>query len=187
MLTEKTMTDIKQPWILVGYDLFSKEGLKGLKIEVIARKVSKSKSSFYHHFADMEVFVETLLSYHLSRAKIIGERERLCKSVVPDLLNLLLEVKQDLLFNRQLRVNRNTPAFQKCIDKIDKEFDDAILTIWADALGLADKKNLARIVLGLTIENFYLQITEKTLTYEWLLNYIGGIRMMVQEIRNSNR
>ena len=54
--------DNKLPWILCGYNIFSKEGPKGLKIEVIARQVSKNKSSFYHHFADLEVFTEILLN-----------------------------------------------------------------------------------------------------------------------------
>ena len=52
------MTDTKLPWILCGYDIFSKEGSNGLKIEVIARRVNKSKSSFYHHFADLDLFIE---------------------------------------------------------------------------------------------------------------------------------
>lgn len=38
---------LKLPWIIAGYDLFAKEGPKGLKIEVMASNVKKSKSSFY--------------------------------------------------------------------------------------------------------------------------------------------
>jgi AcrR family transcriptional regulator len=176
---------IKQPWVLVGYDLFSQHGLSGLKIEVMAKKVAKSKSSFYHHFADLEVFTEVLLKEHLERAKIIADRERACKNMVPDLLNLLLEVKQDLLFNRQLRVNRDIPTFKKCVDAVNTEFEDVILDIWAVALGLNDKKHLARIVLRLTIDNFFLQITAETLTYDWLLEYFNQINGMVKEFKND--
>jgi AcrR family transcriptional regulator len=84
------MKDSKQPWILCGYNIFSKEGPKGLKIEVIARQVNKNKSSFYHHFADLEVFTEILLNFHLERSEIIAAQERLCKTVIPDLVNLLI-------------------------------------------------------------------------------------------------
>jgi AcrR family transcriptional regulator len=177
--------NIKQPWILVGYDLFSEHGLSGLKIEVMAKKVAKSKSSFYHLFADLEIFTEVLLNAHLERAKIIADRERACKNMVPDLLNLLLDVKQDLLFNRQLRVNRDIPAFKICLDKVNTEFEDVILEIWAMSLGLSDKKHLARIVLRLTLDNFFLQITDKTLTYSWLLDYFSQINVMVKEFKNG--
>ena len=34
--------DTKEPWILCGYETFSKEGQKGLKIEVIARQINKN-------------------------------------------------------------------------------------------------------------------------------------------------
>ena len=92
------MNDSMKAWILCGYEIFSREGLNGLKVEVIARRVQISKSSFYHHFADLECFTEMLLNYHLLRAEIISEKEKLCKNVNPELINLLLEFKQDLLF-----------------------------------------------------------------------------------------
>jgi AcrR family transcriptional regulator len=179
--------DSKQSWVLAGYELFSKEGPKGLKVEVIARKVNKSKSSFYHHYADMEVFTQFLLEYHLERARIIAHQERLCTNVTPDLLLLLVEVKQDLLFNRQLRINRNFSQFKQCFEKASKEVGEAILGIWADMLNLKDNSYLARIVLNLSIENFYLQITEETLTYEWLFNYVQELQVMVKEFENNEK
>jgi len=143
--------DNKQPWILVGYHLFAQEGPKGLKIEVIARQVNKSKSSFYHHFADLEVFTQILLEHHLERAKIIVNKERLCKNVVPDLLHLLVEVKPNLLFNRQLRINRNISYYNQCFEKASREVGETILGIWAEALNLGNDSNLAHMVLNLSL------------------------------------
>ena len=108
---------IEQPWIETGYEIFSKEGPAGLKVEHIARLVGKSKSSFYHLFADTEIFQEKLLAYHQDRAVVIAAQARACKSMVPDMLNLLIKVKPDLLFNRQLRVHRTNPEFQQCFEK----------------------------------------------------------------------
>lgn len=174
-------TDTKEPWIAVGYDLFAKDGPQGLKVEVIARAVQKSKSSFYHHFADVELFTEVLLSYHLKRTKIIAQREKLCNTINPDLIDLLLDVKQDLLFSRQLRVNRHTPAFRTCFEQSNKEITDVFLDVWAKDIGLTDKPSLARSLFKLSLENFYLQITEESLTQEWLLNYFSELRLMVTE------
>lgn len=172
-------TELMQAWILVGYEVFAQEGPKSLKVEALARRVGKSKSSFYHHFADLEVFTELLLQYHLERAAIIVEQEKQCKQVVPDLLNVLVAAKQDLLFNRQLRFNRDVPAFKKCFEQSSKDVAEAILGIWAEMLGLQDHSHLAQIVLNLSLENFYLQITEETLTYDWLENYVNELKRMV--------
>lgn len=177
--------DNKQIWILCGYELFANKGPNGLKVEVLARQVNKSKSSFYHHFADLELFTELLLEYHLERAKIIADKERLCRNVVPELLTLLLEFKQDLLFNRQLRINRNNQEFKLCFEKTSREVGQAILGIWAETLGLTESSNLANIVLNLSLENFYLQITEQSMTYEWLLSFVSELQTMVKEFKKN--
>jgi AcrR family transcriptional regulator len=48
--------DKKDTWIQAGYALFAEQGPSALKIEVLAKMVGISKSSFYHYFADLEVF-----------------------------------------------------------------------------------------------------------------------------------
>jgi AcrR family transcriptional regulator len=171
--------NIKQPWISEGYNLFSKEGLKGLKVEVLARKVNKSKSSFYHLFADIDCFTEELLTFHLERAKIIAEREKLCKSIDPALINILVEVKADLLFNRQLRVNRSNVAFKQCFEKANQLVGNAFLEVWTKEIGLRNKPKLAEIFFGLVLENFYLQLTDDSFTYHWFSDYFKNIRLMV--------
>lgn len=52
-------------------------------------------------------------------------------------------------------------------------------------LGLSGNSNLAQIVLTLSLENFYLQITEETLTYEWLLKYVNELKTMVTAFQNN--
>jgi len=173
---------ITLPWIHAGYDIFSHEGPKGLKVETLARAVQKNKSSFYHLFADVEVFTEMLLEYHLERGGIIAAQARLCRTMVPDMLHLLLEVKQDILFNRQLRIHRDIPEFRMCFEKANGQVVEAFLSLWAEALNLGDKTYLAQIILNLTIENFYLRVTAETLTYDWLTAYLHEIQFMVQEI-----
>ncbi len=156
-----------------------------MKVEVIARRVGKSKSSFYHHFADLEVFTELLLAYHLERAKVIAEMERRCLNIDPDLIAVMVEVKEDLLFNRQLRVNRTEAAFKKCFEASNQLVEEALLEVWSREIGLADNTRLAGVMLALVMENFYLQLTEETLNREWLLNYFQGIRSMVGEFQKA--
>lgn len=173
------MKDKMQPWIEAGYELFAGEGPSALKVEVMARQVHTSKSSFYHHFADLDLFTAHLLEYHLVRARMIAEREAACQCVDPDLLEVILEFKQDLLFNRQLRVNRDQAAFRACFEQVNALVGGAILELWACDLGLTAKTGLAQMVLNLTLENFFLQITAETMTYPWLKSYFQDIRNMV--------
>ncbi len=176
-------SDSKHPWILAGYHQFAIEGPSSLKVDTLARGLDKSRSSFYHHFADIDIFIEALLAYHLECARIMIEKERNCTSFDPELITVLLEHKQDLLFNRQLRVNRKEPLFEATVQKVDGMVGDSIVTIWAEAIDLQEQNHLAKMILGLVQENFFLQITEETLTKEWLRNFIHQIRVMVQHFR----
>ncbi|WP_299462404.1 TetR/AcrR family transcriptional regulator [uncultured Microscilla sp.] len=177
--------DKQMPWVLAGYQLFAQAGPQGLKVEVIARKVQKSKSSFYHHFADLEVFTEFLLHYHLHQAALIAERENQCKNIAPDLVEVLVDAKQDLLFNRQLRVHRQVEAFRLCFEKSTQYVNEAFLQVWALELGIAPKVPLAQNMLDLLMENFYLQITAENLTHEWLSDYFIKIKATVKDLIQS--
>jgi AcrR family transcriptional regulator len=67
---------VKQPWVETGYGKFSESGPYGMKVEILAKLVNKNKSSFYHHFADMEIFIECLLNYHLERTRLFVSRAK---------------------------------------------------------------------------------------------------------------
>ncbi len=166
----------KIPWIISGYEIFGLEGPKGLQIERLARQVKKSKSSFYHHFSDLEIFTNELLKYHLIRAQMIRAEEEKCKNIIPDLIELLVSNKTDLLFNRQLRINRNSLRFQKCYEEASKASTNTIVKIWSDYLGVDVNKKISHLVLSLAVENFYLHITEENLSYEWLEAYVKSLK-----------
>lgn len=173
---------IEQIWIETGYEIFSKQGPNGLKVEQISRAVGKSKSSFYHLFADIEIFQEKLLHYHHERAKEIAARAGQCKTMVPDMLNLLLDVKPDLLFNRQLRVYRNNPAFQKCFEQANVLVEEAFMGIWTESFGLQNRPHVARNIMNMTTDNFYLRLTEENLNSQWLLSFFNDLQSSVQQI-----
>ena len=179
-------TDNTLPWIRAGYEIFSKEGPKGLKIEVIARKVGKSKSSFYHHFVDLEIFTDFLLKYHLERAEAIAILEAQCKNIDPEMIAVLVQVKTDLLFNRQLRVHRDNPNFRQVFEASNKMVSEAFLPVWAKDLGLEGHPLLASDYFKLALENFYLQITEETLNHEWLRGYFQELRQMAGRFKGSS-
>jgi AcrR family transcriptional regulator len=98
-------------WLQAGYELFAAGGPAGLKIEVLAKQVGISKSSFYHHFADLEIFRDLLLAYHVRQAHRLAEKEAACACINPALITVLVAHKTDLLFQRQLRVHRHNHLY----------------------------------------------------------------------------
>ncbi len=178
------MKAIQQPWIENGYRAFAHEGPTGVKIERLAKEVGKNKSSFYHLFADLEVFTVVLLDYHLEQSKIIAKKEANCKHL-EDLITVIVEHKTDFLFNRQLRVNRQTRAFETCFLRVNEISMPAIIPIWSKIIELDNNTYLAELVFRLSLENFFLQITEETLNSEWLNAYFNSLQNLVKHFKKT--
>ncbi|MFY0674057.1 MAG: TetR/AcrR family transcriptional regulator [Bacteroidia bacterium] len=173
-------------WLEKAYKTFAYEGPTGLKVERLAREVGKSKSSFYHHFADLDVFTEHLLDYHYNMAIEMANREANAKDV-DELIEIIIEFKLDLLFNRQLRIHRENKDFEKCFCAISAYSLPKLLGVWKKIIGLEDQSYLAEMVLNLSIENFFLQITDETINNNWLSNYFQNIKLMVAQFKKSNK
>lgn len=170
------LVDAKELWIRTGYEYFALEGLSGLKIEPLAKKVGISKSSFYHHFADLDLFMDLLLNYHIKQSYITAEKEHRALNIEPELINVLIEHKTDLLFNRQLRINQNIKSFSVTLTQSNKIVGDAFLNVWIRDLGLHLSLKQMEVIYTLAIENFFLQINEENLNYEWLSGYFKNLK-----------
>lgn len=176
--------DIVQPWILNGYQTFAYEGPSAIKIERLAKKIGKNKSSFYHLFADLESFKDCLLSYHLDQAVLIAEKESKC-STKEELIAVIIEHKTDLLFNRQLRIHRENKVFEKCFLKTNELTSKAIIGVWSEIIKLKDNSYLAELVYRLSLENFFLQITDETINHDWLNNYFNELSNLVKAFKQN--
>lgn len=167
----KALQGNKETWIVAGYEAFAINGKSGLKIEPMAKLVGTSKSSFYHYFSDMEIFMEYLFKYHIQRSQIIAEKERNSKNIDPELINILVEHKIDLLFNKQLRVNKNIADFAKTLDISNKTVGDAFKIVWIKELNFQLTPKQIDAIFELALDNFFLNINEETLNYNWLSDY----------------
>lgn len=172
-------------WVEAGYRTFAFEGPQALRIEKLAKTVQKNKSSFYHFFSDMEVFTERLLDFHLLQAKVMSDKESNAQNEL-ELTQIILEHKLDLLFNRQLRIHRNSSDFQACFIKTNEISLPGFLPIWKKVINLNENDHLAQLVLMLSMENFFLQITDETLNSSWIAAYFEKIREMVKLFKRGN-
>lgn len=173
--------DSKEIWIKEGYKIFAIYGQSGLKIEPLSKSIGKSKSSFYHHFADIEIFVDYLLKYHGEQSKIIAKKEHQAKNIDPELINILLEHKTDLLFNKQLRINKNIKSYGLTLDRSNELVGNAFINVWLIDLGLQLSQKKIEAIFALALENFFLQINTETLNYEWLSIYFKNLKKIVTD------
>jgi AcrR family transcriptional regulator len=168
--------DNKEIWITTGYEIFALTGQAGLKVEPLAKSVGISKSSFYHHFADIEFFIEQLMKYHLERSYIMAEKEQNAQNIDPELINILVEHKTDLLFNRQLRINKNIKLFAETLLQSNKIVGEAFIMLWVKDLNLRLSKQQTEALFTLALENFFLQINAGNLTRTWLSGYFTDLK-----------
>lgn len=170
----------KQVWLEQGYVAFAMSGKGGLKIEVLSQQVGISKSSFYHHFADLDVFMEQLLALHLQRSTALANKERDAKSIDPELIDILVAHKTDLLFSRQLKVHRNEPAYQEVLQQTQQLIGNDFVKMWARELQWKGPMQQLEVLFALALENFYLQMSSDTLEPQWLRNYFSQLASMLR-------
>lgn len=175
---------IISPWIKIGYEIFALKGPANLKIECLSKEVGKNKSSFYHHFADLETFTTILLTYHLKQAKLFAIEESGCETR-DELINVFINYKIDLLFNRQLRIYRDNILFEECFVATNQISEKAIIRIWAKILNLENNSYLAKLVFRLSLENFFLQITNETINYSWINNYMDNLLNLIATFKKE--
>ncbi len=180
------MTDSKEIWIKVGYERFAQSGQNGLKIEPLAKKVGKNKSSFYHYFADLELYLDELLKYHINQSKIIAEKEKKCQNISPELIDILVEHKIDILFNRQLRINRNHKKLLSTLEKSNEIIGNDFVMLWVRDLNLKLSIRKLESIFELALENFYLQINDDNLNHQWLSYYFNNLKNIVKNLALPN-
>jgi len=175
--------DNQEIWIKKGYEIFATSGLSGLKIEPLSKAVGKSKSSFYHYFADLEIFMGCLLKHHIEQSKIIAQKEQNAKNIDPELITVLVEHKTDLLFNRQLRINQNNQSYAETLLLSNKVVGDAFVNVWVKDLNLQLSQKQIEGIFSLAIENFFLQINTDNLNYNWLSAYFTNLKRIASNFK----
>ncbi len=174
------------PWIEVGYGLFAKHGPDALRIEQLAREVGISKSSFYHHFADLPTFVDRLLQYHVARAVEVGRRTTQCAAFDPEFIDLLVDVRLDLCFNWQLRNHREDLAYQLCFQRAHTLVEEQVLGIWSQALGIPGQTQLARNIFVVVTDLFYQRFPKTELTAEWFRAFLAEVERFMHDVVLKN-
>lgn len=171
----------KLEWIKVGYEIFGRKGPAGLKVQSIARELGRNKSSFYHYFGDLELYILELMEYHKQRTLLIAEEREKCGSLIPDFIHQMILFKEEILFVRQLRINCNIDIYNNAFLSCSQQTLNVSMKLWADGLGIDEDSKIGRIFLLFIIEHFFSYVNEETLNYEDLLMYFHKVKSMINE------
>src|SRR5574343_578105 len=90
--TARTQLDPER-WIDVAIDVLAKEGVTGLRIEVLAKRCGVTKGSFYWHFKDRQALLEAvLLRWQDGRIRDIEKTTSVSPGKERDQLHFAIEV-----------------------------------------------------------------------------------------------
>lgn len=173
----------RQEWLEKGYEYVAENDFETLSVNSLARAVGKSKSSFYHHFGDIEIFITELLDYHLQQANQFAINLSQSKTVDPELINVFLDYKLDILFHKQIRINREKAPFKEYISKTFVLYEETLAGQLASYFGLGQYQILAQKLTRFVSEHFILSITAKVYSFEWFQNYLNEIVSMIRHIK----
>jgi AcrR family transcriptional regulator len=129
---------LRNDWLEQGYQDFAEFGPEHLSINRMAKALGESRSSFYHHFGDMEIFVDELLKRHWEEVLAFNETGQVtCQNLIPDLYELLGRNEIPLKFNWQLFHHRHIPRFNYIFVKGYHSSGEAfLLRLFAEHLGI---------------------------------------------------
>ena len=157
----------KQQWIEKGYEHFALYGPENLSINKISKEIGSPRASFYHHFGDIDVFIDALLNLHwqiIQQFNLTGKKE--CKKYFPDLYILLEQNPIPLKFNRHLFINRSIPVYNylfiKTLNEVSKEF---LLKLFSEEFSLKNNEETNNLLVTVS-ESWYSRLDTNDLSAE---------------------
>jgi AcrR family transcriptional regulator len=91
-LPARTQLDPER-WIELGIDVLAKEGISGLRIEVLAKRCGVTKGSFYWHFKDRQALLAAILErWKEGRIRDIEKTTAVAPGMERDQLHFAIDV-----------------------------------------------------------------------------------------------
>ncbi len=175
-----------EKWLEVGYELFAKDGVHGIKVERLARILNLNKSGFYHYFGDPEQFMDELFRYHNRIARQMALEIPDCKSVDPDFFLLVVKYKICLLFQGQLLRKSNHPKYASVFMEVTGILDRPFLPLWSKFIHREDDTETALKYFTLFRDSFYARANFENVSYSFLHNLLTDSQTVINEMFSAD-
>jgi len=168
---------VKEQWLEQGYQDFALNGPDNLSINLIGREIGASRSSFYHHFAEIDIFIDELLEMHWSICLAYIEAGKAsCKTLIPDLYDLLATYPIPLQFSRQLFRHRHIPRFNYLFAKTyDLSWDAFVMDLFSRHMNLQEPHGDLKQLFVTLGEAWYSRLDPKDLSAATLRQHAEDI------------
>jgi len=171
-----------ETWLKAGYVLLGTEGLDGVKIERLARVLNLNKSGFYYYFKTMEGFVKSLLHYHVHVANNVAAEIKLCETIDPDLLLLMVRHRSFFLVDAQLLVKSRLAHSGADVDEAGKIITNELLLFWQRNNEATGNTAGSFAHLNIIRHFIYARIDPDNVTYEFLHDLAAETRKAFEKV-----
>lgn len=178
----------KQKWIEKGYEHFALYGPNNLSVNKLSKEVGSARASFYHHFGDLDIFIEELLALHWQLShQFSSDGIGSCKRLFPDLYKLLEQYPIPLQFNRQLFFNRHIPAYNYLFLKMYTTHSHSfILNLFVKQFSLNQPNEIIHNLWVTVGESWYSRLDVNDLSAEKMQQLAEEIMNSVLKFMSSN-
>jgi len=171
----------KREVIDLGYQIFALKGPEHVD-ELVAQEVNLKRSEFHDQFGSEETFIEQLLSHHIALVDEFLEDTEQCKSWNPDLINLIVEYKTTVLFNRQLKLHSSDPVFSLTFNRISYLVRAQAFDHWRKYTDLWQHHELSLELYEVLRDVFHSRISSEKMNYEYLKSLTGEFRTLIEKL-----
>jgi AcrR family transcriptional regulator len=142
----------RETWISTAMSVLTSDGIEGVRVELLARKLKMTKGAFYHHFKDRDDLLTAMLEHwrQIMVTEIIQDLESI--AVPRERFRQLIRVpmrdsRADLEVELAVRLwARRDPRVLKVLEEADALRIDYIVKVITDC-GVESRKARARAVL----------------------------------------
>ena len=72
----------KKQWFVVGLDILEKDGFARITIDNLCTRLEITKGAFYHHFKNIDGYIEALMKYWLNQNSVVINRSHKSEQVI---------------------------------------------------------------------------------------------------------
>ncbi len=117
----------REAWIQAALDTLADEGLGGIRVETLARRLHVTKGSFYWHFKDRQDLLDAVLeTWKSGRIRDIIKQTRLEPGHAEDQLFHVIDIYSTSRSNKGIRIElamrdwaRRDPAAERIVEEVD--------------------------------------------------------------------
>jgi AcrR family transcriptional regulator len=158
----------KEQWITAGYTEFAKYGPEGKNIDRLATLVGKSRSSFYHNFADQDGYEEALFHHHQKLTHQLAEEIAPLENMFPQYAIIISRYRDWMFFHREMfLLQHRDKKYKEVFERTVAVTGGKAAKLWCKEAGLCNVPHAKMMRFFNTVrEAFFTRIEYNSFTPE---------------------